>query len=127
VVLRGYLQDVSCAGPDGCDYVSNNLTDNELQDWYGRRVSAIVRQRRIASERIDPQTARWIQSPIHFTSQKVGTAGAVEEVEKTDTARQWAPIAFVYALWIAIFTSSIGGFIVNIEKIVIPKMIFECF
>ncbi len=94
------------AGPEGCDYVSNNLTDNELQNWYGRRVSAIVRQRRIASERIDPQTARWIQSPIHFASQKVGTAGAVEEVEKTDTARQWAPIAFVYALWIAIFTSS---------------------
>ena len=94
------------AGPEGCVYVSNNLTDNELRDWYSRRVSDIVRQRRLASERLDPQTVRWIQAPLNFASQKVGTAGAAEEVNKTDTARQWAPIAFVYALWIAIFTSS---------------------
>ena len=100
------IGDDPIGSAEGCEYVSNNLTDRDLINWYSSRASDIVRARRIARENIDPETAGWIQKSLRFASQKVGEEGAVEEVEIKDTARQWAPVAFVYALWIAIFTSA---------------------
>lgn len=94
------------SGDEGCKYVSNNLTDRDLPQWYGRLATAEVRRRRIEREGLDHQVAAWIQQHLSFDERKVGERGADEEVAKKDKARQWVPVAFTYLLWIAIFTSA---------------------
>ena len=90
----------------GCKYVSLNLTDRDLRNWFGRRVSQVVRAKRIEREGIDVQVAGWLQESVRFEALKVDKRGSQEEVSSVDTARQWAPMVFVYLLWIAIFTNS---------------------
>jgi ABC-2 type transport system permease protein len=94
------------AGSEGSKYVSNNLTDRKLVNWLRGLASGVVREHRIASESIDASVARWIQEPLRFEARKVGDEGTEEEVEAEDTARQWAPTAFTYLLWISIFTGA---------------------
>lgn len=91
---------------EGCKYVSLNLTDRELRGWFGRQVSQVVRARRIEREGLDAPVAGWLQEPVRFAARKVDKRGSEEEVSSVDTARQWAPMAFVYLLWIAVFTNS---------------------
>lgn len=91
---------------DSCKYVSKNLTDRDLLHWFGNMAAGIVREKRIEREEIDPEVAGWIQESLRFDSRKLGKTGAEEKVELLDTARQWVPVAFVYLLWIAIFTNA---------------------
>lgn len=92
------------AGNEGFKYVSNNLTDDDLRNWFQRFATDEVRERRLDQEEIDKETSRWIQSPVRFDKKKLGETGEEEEVEAQDTIRQWAPVGFVYFLWLAIFT-----------------------
>ncbi len=89
-----------------CKYVSLNLTDRDLLGWFERRVSQVVRARRIEREGIDLEMASWLQGSVYFEARKVDKLGSQAEVSSVDTARQWAPMVFVYLLWIAIFTNS---------------------
>lgn len=91
-------------GSAGCLYVSNNLTDESLKDWFGGLASEIVRTRRISQKGLDEAAARWIQEPVLFMGKKVSEAGAEAEVKTQDTVRQWAPVVFVYLLWISVFS-----------------------
>ena len=94
------------ASDEGCKYISLNLTDRDLRDWYGRWVSQVVRARRLEREGLDGEVVSWLQGSVHFDARKVDKRGSEVEVSFVDTARQWAPIAFVYLLWIAVFTNS---------------------
>jgi ABC-2 type transport system permease protein len=85
-------------------YVSNNLTDKDLQQWIERLASAEIEARRFEREHIDPEVARRIQQPLSFDEKRVSASGEESEVEKQDTLRQWAPVAFVYLLWVSVFT-----------------------
>jgi ABC-2 type transport system permease protein len=85
-------------------YVSNNLTDKDLQQWMQRLASAEIEARRFEHEHIDPEVARRIQRPLAFDEKRVSATGEESAVEKQDTLRQWAPVAFVYLLWVSIFT-----------------------
>ena len=89
---------------DGHKYVSNNRTDDDLKKWVSRLASAEVEARRFEREGIDPEVARRIQAPLDFAEKQVSATGEESEVEDKDFARQYAPIAFVYMLWIAIMT-----------------------
>jgi ABC-type Na+ efflux pump permease subunit len=88
----------------GSRYISNNLTDSDLRDWFSSLASAQVQARRLEREQIDAGVARWIQSPVLFEARKVSGAGEEEAVEAQDRLRQWAPVVFVYLLWISVFT-----------------------
>lgn len=85
-------------------YVSRNLTDRELYEWFTRLVNDEVRERRLAERQIDPGVARWVQEKVPFETQKVGAGGEASEVRPKDMVRQWAPVGFVYLLWIAIMS-----------------------
>ncbi len=93
-------------GSDGCHYISNNLTDNDLSNWFGNIATRIVQKKRIENESIAPHIASKIRERLKFEGKKVGKSGKTEEVKAADTGRQWAPPAFVYLLWIAVFTSA---------------------
>jgi len=94
------------AGPADCKYVSKNLTDLELHDWFSGLATQAIRERRIAGARISSRQAQWIQQPLVFEGRRLGEAGDEQEVRADDRARQWAPLAFVYLLWIAVVTSA---------------------
>jgi ABC-2 type transport system permease protein len=89
---------------EGCKYVSNNLTDDSLKDWFASLASDVVRSRRLKEKQIDEVTAAWIRESLDFDEKKVGETGEEEEVKATDTLSQFGPVVFVYVLWIAIFT-----------------------
>lgn len=86
-------------------FLSSNLTDRDLFDWFGGMVSEAIRDRKVQERQIDPEVAAWLQAPTRFDVKKVGKAGE-EDVRASDFALQWAPVAFVYLLWICIFTTS---------------------
>ena len=91
---------------DECKYVSENLTDRDLTNWFAGIATEVVRERRIAREQIEPAVATWIQKDLRFEGRKLASSGVAEEVGTVDRARQWAPVAFTYLLWFAIFTSA---------------------
>lgn len=90
-------------GVAGSKYVSNNLTDTDLKNWFSRLANAEVSAKRIAKAEISEADAKWIQAPLHFEAKQVSAAGEEEEVKSEDKVRQWAPVVFVYLLWISVF------------------------
>ena len=95
------------ASGEGCLYVSNNLTDSALKDWYSGKATEIVREKRIAEMNLTAQQANRIMTGFRFSSRKVSAVtGKAEEIETKETISQFAPIAFVYLLWIAVFTAA---------------------
>jgi ABC-type Na+ efflux pump permease subunit len=92
--------------PPDFTYVSNNLTDDQLRDWYAGAATQVLRKQRIAKADIPPQKARWIQETANFVEVQVDASGATKAVDKTDKGNKFAPVAFVYLLWIAVFTAA---------------------
>jgi len=90
----------------GFRFVSNNLTDRELLNWFNRSVTKVVRAERLTAENIDPEIAKWINTPPDFESRQIGASGEEESVESTDVVRQWAPVVFVYLLWISVLINT---------------------
>ncbi len=87
-------------------YVSRNLTDKALYEWFSGLAAEVVRDRRLAAQQLDPGLADWLKEPIYFEPRKVGKGGAEEQVKAEDLLRQWAPMVFVYLLWISVFTTA---------------------
>jgi len=86
-----------------CRYISNNLTDNSLRSWYTRRASEQVRNRRMLEMQLAPEAAAWIERSLVFSSKKVTQSGEEKTVEASDKAMGFAPIIFVYILWMSVF------------------------
>ncbi len=89
---------------DGFKYVSNNRTDQDLKDWIARLSTDEIEKQRFARENIDQDVARRIQAPVHFDEKQIDEHGQEKEVSTKDIIRQWAPLVFVYLLWVSIFT-----------------------
>jgi ABC-2 type transport system permease protein len=103
--LLGYfvIPDDPVAATEGAHYVTRTLTNLDLQRWYGRHATQLIRGRRIREENIAPELARWIEAPIRFQALRLTDTGTAE-AQISDTLAQWAPVAFVYMLWISIFS-----------------------
>jgi ABC-2 type transport system permease protein len=85
-------------------YVSNNLTDDALRSAYENALTRIVQQDRIATAGIPPKVAAHIQQRVQFEKQQVDKTGAIAAVKKENVIDKWAPVGFVYFLWLAIFS-----------------------
>ncbi|MFT5561964.1 MAG: hypothetical protein ACI9Z9_001841, partial [Litorivivens sp.] len=77
---------------DGFRFVSNNLTDRELRNWFSRSATKVVRAERLKAENINNDIADWINTPPDFESHQIGDSGEEEQVDSTDIVRQWAPV-----------------------------------
>jgi ABC-2 type transport system permease protein len=89
----------------GIQYWSSNLADDDLKDEIERSVNEEVRTREYEEKGVDPEEVLAVQRthlPLAALNPKK-EAGA-EAVSIADQIRQWAPVGFVYLLWIAIFT-----------------------
>jgi len=89
------------------EYWSANLADQDLQKVIERAVNEEFRRNAFIQERMKPETVRVVQnSHVPFNAKNPKKAEGKEDVSVADRIRQYAPIAFVYLLWIAIFTVS---------------------
>lgn len=100
----------------GLAYVSRNLTDDDLKDWYEETATSLVRKRRLEQQNISPQTAAWLTSQTQFTQRTVSEAGEQTSVGMKDRLRQNAPMVFVYLLWISVFVITQGLLLSTIEE-----------
>ncbi|MGH7636716.1 MAG: ABC transporter permease [Gemmatimonadaceae bacterium] len=100
----------------GMVYVSRNLTDDDLKNWYEAQATELVRQRRLAQEGITSQTAAWLGTSTEFTERTVSESGEQAAVGMRDRLRQNAPMVFVYILWISIFSITQGLLMSTIEE-----------
>lgn len=87
-------------------YVSNNFTDSSLRDWYGTAATKVVQGLRIADAKIPAAVASHIREEVHFIEKKADATGATAMVTNADKGGGFAPMAFVYLLWIAVITAA---------------------
>ena len=92
--------------PDSFRYVSNNLTDRDLLAWLTGHITRIVENERMSEKQIDPEIAAWINTPVTFNSVQISSDGKEEAVKTEDIVTQWAPVALVYLLWIAVMVNT---------------------
>ena len=85
-------------------YVSNNVTDSDLQRWYGGLATQVVREQRVRDLQLSKDDAQRLMATFDFQSSRISAEGKVEEVKVGQKAAGMAPVAFVYLLWIAIFS-----------------------
>ena len=83
-----------------------NLADSNLKNWFGRHAGDLLRDRRVGKLRIAKGDADWVSAGVRWDEKRATASGREEEVEKSDTFLQFAPVVFVYLLWITIFTSA---------------------
>jgi ABC-2 type transport system permease protein len=88
----------------GFRYISNNLTDNSLRSAYENALTRLVQKDRIAAAGIAPKVAAHIQQRIEFDMKQVDDTGGIVDVKKENVIDKWAPVGFVYFLWLAIFS-----------------------
>lgn len=91
----------------GIQYWSSNLADDDLKDEIERSINDEVRQREYEEKGVDPAAVTAVQRTyLPFAALNPKKEVGSEAVSMADQIRQWAPVAFVYLLWIAIFAIS---------------------
>jgi ABC-2 type transport system permease protein len=85
-------------------FVSDNQTDDALPNSYQDTVTDLLRGARIREAGIKQSVAERIQERVVFQKKKSSESGEIVDVDAEDIASQWAPVGFVYFLWIAIFS-----------------------
>lgn len=87
-------------------FVSKNLTDDDLQGWYSRLATRVLQAERMNDADISPELAGLLTAEFGMLPRKVSSSGEEEDVSAEDMLRQWAPVVFVYLLFLAIMTIS---------------------
>lgn len=100
----------------GFAMISRNLADDDLKDWYEEIATSIVRKRRLEQEKINARTASWLNARTDLMAKTINDKGEETAVGARDRIRQIAPMAFVYILWISIFSISQGLMLSTIEE-----------
>ena len=95
------------SGRNGVEYWSANLADLDLHNDIRNVMNREIRRKAYLAAGMDIEAVRQVERtrvPIATLNPK--KAKGKEKVSMADFLRQWAPSAFVYLLWISIFTIS---------------------
>ena len=87
---------------DDFRYVSNNFTDVGLRTSYESALTRVVQKDRIKAADIAPKVAAHIQEQVVCKPLQADSKGGTADVKKENVVDQWAPVGFVYFLWMAI-------------------------
>ncbi len=97
--------DPGAAAKRGVQFWSTNLTDNDLADLVKRSINTNVQEREFVVRNLDGNQIRDAQATrMQFASFDPKKAEGEEVVSTADQIRKFAPIGFVYLMWVAIFT-----------------------
>lgn len=100
IVRPGYAP----VGTNGIEYWSANLADTSLRDDVEQAVNKEVRRREYMAKGVDVNVVRQVeQTYAPLASLSPAKKAGHETVNQTDVVQEWAPSAFVYLLWVAIF------------------------
>ncbi|MBM3836917.1 MAG: hypothetical protein FJ398_02945 [Verrucomicrobia bacterium] len=89
----------------GVEYWSGNLADTELREQVERAINEEIRRREFVLRGMDLATIQQVQrTHVPLADLNPKKEEGQERVSRVDVMRQWAPTAFVYLLWIAIFS-----------------------
>ncbi len=93
-------------GADGVQFWSSNLTDQDFREEVQSALDGEVRAREFQRRGVDESTVKEVQKTrIQFATFDPTKAEGDERVSIADTLRKWAPVGFVYLLFIAIFNT----------------------
>jgi ABC-2 type transport system permease protein len=88
----------------GIQYWSVNASDSKLREEIERAINNEIRRREFVARGIDLAAVRQVeQTYAPFTSLNPKKEQGREAMDAVDSIKQWAPSAFVYVLWVAIF------------------------
>lgn len=97
---------------EGIQFWSTNLTDMALSNLIERALDRELQTREYVANGLDPQQVSLIRSTtFQFSAFDPKKKEGEEAVSVADTMRKWAPVGFVYLLWVAIFT--VVSFLLN--------------
>ncbi|MCP4770968.1 MAG: ABC transporter permease [Planctomycetes bacterium] len=89
----------------GVQFWSTNLTDKDLAQVVERALNHEVQGRELLARGLDGNEVQAAQSTkMLFATFDPKKAVGEEVVSVADTVRKWAPVGFVYLMWVAIFT-----------------------
>ena len=106
-------QDAQAAGGEdedravrrGGQYWGANLADSDLKNRVQRSINRQLQQRELESRGLDVAAVKEVNNTtLKLSALDPKKEEGKEEVSTADQIRQWAPVGFVYLLWIAIFT-----------------------
>jgi ABC-2 type transport system permease protein len=103
--LPGSSGSSTNSSPGGIEYWSGNLADDNLRDEVQNAIDAEVRRREYVTRGMDLVLIGQVEGTrVPFASLNPKKEEGQEKVSGADVLRQWAPVAFVYLLWIALFS-----------------------
>jgi ABC-2 type transport system permease protein len=91
----------------GIQYWSRNLADASLRTYIEAAINQEIRRREYIRRGLDPAVFAEVERtrvPIIELNPK--KEAGQERVSKAETLAQWAPVGFVYLLWVALFSIS---------------------
>ncbi|MEQ8767884.1 MAG: ABC transporter permease [Planctomycetota bacterium] len=92
---------------EGVEYWSTNLADTDAKDVVERAINAELRRAEYVERGVDFSQVEQVEKTyVPFVSLNAKKEEGEEEVSLADQIRQWAPVGFVYLLWIGIFSIS---------------------
>ena len=105
IVRPGVPSSSTNSSPGGIEYWSGNLADDDLRDEVQKAIDAEVRRREYVTRGMDLALIGQVEGTrVPFASLNPKKEEGQEKVSGADVLRQWAPVAFVYLLWIALFS-----------------------
>jgi ABC-2 type transport system permease protein len=97
--------DPLVAAKAGVQFWSTNRTDMDLANTVERAINKEVQRLEFESKDMDPAAIATVQrTEMQFASFDPKKKAGEEIVSMADIIRKWAPVGFVYLLWVAIFT-----------------------
>ena len=104
-VRPGTMPELPGTEKQGIQYWSVNLADEDLKDEIESAVNEELRRTEYVARGMDVDTVQAVQrTHLPFAALNPKKEAGEEAVSVADYIRQWAPVAFVYLLWIGIFT-----------------------
>jgi len=104
IVRPGQATAPSAKGK-GIEYWSGNLAETRLRDQFEQALNTEIRRREYIHRGIDASVIKDVQQTYApYGSFDPKKEAGRETVGTVDVMRQWAPSAFVYLLWVAIFS-----------------------
>ena len=95
------------AGRKGAQYWAVNLADDDLKGRVVRAVRDEIHRREYLGRGMDAEQVAEVRSiDVRLAELNPKKEVGKEEVSTADVIRQWAPVGFVYLLWIGIFSIS---------------------
>ena len=106
-IVRPHAPTAGNSETNGIEYWSANVTDSDLHDDVEKAVNAEVRRREFLARGMDAAAFHEVEqtyAPIVSLNPK--KEAGKETVSSNDVVQQWLPSAFVYLLWVSLFSIS---------------------